>query len=171
MEVTVLPEESVYRYWDQGSVAPGWFNPAFDDSMWPSGPAPLGFGDPYIVTTVGFGPNPDSKYVSTWFRTTFDVPNAAAVLTATIELKVDDGAVVLLNGNEWVRWNMPNGAISQSTLASSIIEAADEGFFIPFDVNPSLLVDGENVLAIEVHQAILNSTDLGIDSRITLLVN
>ena len=171
MEVTVLPEESVYRYWDQGSVGPGWFNPAFDDSGWSSGPAPLGFGDAYIATTVGFGPNPDAKYISTWFRTTFDVPNAGAVVAATIELKVDDGAVVFLNGNEWVRWNMPNGAITQNTMASSILEAADEGFFIAFDVNPSLLVDGENVLAIEVHQAIQNSTDLGIDSRITLLVN
>ncbi|MBK8259634.1 MAG: beta galactosidase jelly roll domain-containing protein [Polyangiaceae bacterium] len=171
MAVVVLPEESVYRYWDQGTLVPGWLNSGFDDTMWPSGVAPLGFGDAYISTTIGFGPDSSSKYPSTWFRTTFDVANAAAVLSASIELKVDDGAVVYLNGNEWVRWNMPSGTITTSTLASQILEAGEEGFFIPFDVNPSLLVDGKNVLAIEVHQAVLNSSDLGIDARITLQVN
>lgn len=169
--MTALPEGSVYRYWDQGSVAASWAVPGFDDSGWPSGPAPLGFGDPYIVTTVGYGPDPNAKYTSTWFRTTFEVASAATVTTAMIELNVDDGALVFLNGAEWARLNLPSGAIAPGTFAPSIIEAGQENQFIAFDVDPSLLVDGENVLAIEVHQALLTSTDLGIDARVTLNLN
>ena len=169
--MTALPEGSLYRYRDTGSVAAGWSGSGFDDSAWATGTAPLGFGDAYIVTTVGFGPNPDSKYISTWFRTTFDVASAAAVTTATLELTVDDGAIVFLNGTEWVRSNLPNGAITPSTLALSIVDGAQEGEFLAFDVDPSLLVDGQNVLAIEVHQAVSNSSDLGIDARVTLNLN
>ena len=169
--MTVLPEGSTYRYWDQGSVAPTWTGSGFDDSAWPTGTAPLGYGDGYIVTTVGFGPNPGAKYISTWFRTSFQVENAAAVTKALIELEVDDGAIVFLNGTEWVRWNMPNGAVDASTLASGIVDGAQEGQFIGFDVSPSLIVEGKNVLAIELHQAVANSSDLGIDARITLDLN
>ena len=171
MTVTVLPEASTYRYRDTGSVVAGWSDSAFDDSAWPTGTAPLGFGDPYIATTIGYGPNPDAKYTSTWFRTTFEVASAAAVTTAKIELEVDDGALVFLNGAEWARWNLPDGAVTPSTFALSIVDGGQEGQFIAFDVDPSLLVDGENVLAIEVHQAVSNSSDLGIDARVTLNLN
>ena len=169
--VTALPEGSTYRYWDKGSVAAGWSGSGFDDNAWSTGTAPLGYGDAYVVTTVGFGPNAGSKYISTWFRTSFDVASAAAVTTATIELNVDDGALVFLNGAEWVRWNMPDGATTPDTLASGIVDGAQEGQFIGFDVDPSLLVSGKNVLAIELHQAVANSSDLGIDARVTLDLN
>jgi len=167
----VLPEASTYRYWDQGSVAGSWSASGFDDSTWPTGTAPLGYGDAYIVTTVGYGPNPGAKYISTWFRTSFEVADAAAVTTATIELNVDDGALVFLNGTEWVRWNLPEGAITPSTLASGLVDGFQEDQFIGFAVDPALLVSGKNVLAIEVHQAVQNSSDLGIDARVTLNLN
>jgi hypothetical protein len=35
-------------------------------------------------------------------------------------------------------------------------------------VDPALLVEGPNRLAIEVHQASDNSSDLGMDARVTL---
>lgn len=169
--VTVLPEGSVYRYWDQGTVASGWDESGFSDAMWPTGTAPLGYGDFYIVTNVGYGPSQQSKYISTWFRTTFDVANKDAVTAATLELNVDDGAVVFLNGNEWVRWNMPDGAVMTSTLASNIVDGGAENTFIGFTVDPSMLVTGENVLAVEVHQAVANSSDLGFDARLILTQN
>jgi hypothetical protein len=166
--VVALPEGSSYFFWDNGSVAANWFDPAFDDSNWEKGLAPLGFGDPHIVTTVGFGPNPQSKFITTWFRTAFNVMNAASVTGATLELLRDDGARVFLNGVEAARSNMPNGAINDSTLASNIVDGNQEDNFIALPVDPALFVEGQNVLAIEVHQAVANSSDLGIDARIIL---
>ena len=52
---------------------------AFDDSAWASGNAQLGYGDGDEVTTVGFGPNANTKYVTTYFRRTFNVANPAIV--------------------------------------------------------------------------------------------
>jgi hypothetical protein len=167
--VVALPDGSTYRYWDKGSVPANWSDPGFDDSGWATGAAPLGYGDAHIVTDVAYGPNANSKYITTWFRTTFDVMNAASVSAATLELMRDDGAMAFLNGTEVARSNLPNGAITSNTLASNLVQnAGQETMFFAFTVDPTALVEGTNVLAIEVHQAVADSSDLGIDARVTL---
>jgi hypothetical protein len=170
MPITViaLPEGSFYSYWDKGSVAANWSEPGFDDSGWPMGAAPLGYGDPHIATQVSFGPNQGSKYITTWFRTTFDVKNAASVSWVTLELLRDDGARAFLNGVEVARSNMPDGSITPATEALDAVQGAEETTFHTFTVDPALLVEGPNRLAIEVHQASDNSSDLGMDARVTL---
>lgn len=166
--VTALPEGSTYLYWDKGSVAADWAEPGFDDSGWAQGTAPLGYGDPHIVTEVGFGPNFAAKYITTWFRTTFDVKNAASVTGVTLELMQDDGARAFLNGAEAARSNLPGGVISSNTMASMSLQDTEETTFSAFMVDPALLVDGPNVIAIEVHQSGATSSDLGMDARVTL---
>jgi len=170
MPVTViaLPQESGYLYWDKGSVAANWSDPGFDDSGWSKGVAPLGYGDPHINTQVGYGPSAQSKYITAWCRTTFDVKNAGSVIAATLELLRDDGARAFLNGVEVARSNLPDGAISADTEAIEVIQGQDETDFVAFAVSPDLLVEGQNWLAIEVHQAVANSSDLAIDARMTL---
>ena len=61
--------------------------------------------------------------------------------SAILRLLRDDGAVVYLNGSEVFRTNMPTGAISYSTLASTTVVGADESAFVSVTLNPSLLVD------------------------------
>ena len=166
--VTALPEGSTYRFWDKAMVAANWFDPAFDDSAWAQGPAPLGYGDPHIVTTISFGPNPSSKRITAWFRTTFEVKNAASITSATINILRDDGARVFLNGAEAFRTNMPNGNITTNTLASNLVVDAEETAIFTFSLSPALFVEGTNFLAVDVHQAVQDSTDMGIDMEITL---
>jgi hypothetical protein len=167
--VTVLPEGSVYKYLDTGIAPPAtWVNANFDDSAWDTGEAPLGYGDAHIATTVGYGLNPNNKFVTTWIRTTFEVQGAASVASAKVELMRDDGARAFLNGTEVARSNLPQGAITAATLASSSVSGGQETTFFSFDVDPALLVEGTNVLAVEVHQVSGNSTDLGVDARVTV---
>jgi len=169
MTVVALPEGSMYKYWDMGVLpAPNWTAPDFVDAAWKTGAAPLGYGDPHIVTTVGFGPSMQAKYVTTWFRTAFEVKGS--VLGAKVEVMRDDGAVVYINGTEVGRSNMPAGAVTANTLASGTATGADETTFVGFPVDPALLMEGSNVLAVEVHQSTANSTDLGMDARVTLEV-
>ena len=59
-------------------------------------------------------------------------------------------------------------AIDETTLASGIIDGAQEGVWKAFVLDPTTLISGTNVLAIELHQAVANSSDLGIDTRVTL---
>ena len=79
--VTVLPQGSMYRYWDTG-VSPGatWTDPAFLDVAWETGAAPLGYNDAHIATTVDYGFNANAKYITTWFRTAFDVKGEPSVI-------------------------------------------------------------------------------------------
>jgi hypothetical protein len=171
MEVIVLAQGSMYKYWDQGILpGPNWTAPGFVDMAWSTGPGPLGYGDAHIATTVGYGLNGNSKYITTWLRTTFNVQGANTVTAAKVELLRDDGAVAYINGTEVARSNMPAGAIGPDTLATDTVTGVAETMFYSFQFDPKLLVEGANVLAIEVHQSIANSTDLGIDARVTISV-
>jgi hypothetical protein len=72
----------------------------------------------------------------------------------------DDGAVVYLNGTEVFRSNMPTGPVAYNTLASGTVE---DNTFYAWTINPALLVAGNNVIAVEVHQSDVASSDLSFD--------
>ncbi len=167
-DTILVPAGSAWRYRDDGSnQGTAWRAAAFNDSAWPLGAAQLGYGDGDEATVVGFGPDPNSKYVTTYFRHAFTVTDPAAFAGLTLELTRDDGAVVFLNGVEVFRSNMPAGAIAHTTLASSAIGGTAESTFYSTTVNPALLVAGGNVLAAEVHQANGTSSDVSFDLRLS----
>jgi hypothetical protein len=66
------------------------------------------------------------------------------------EIKVDDGAVVYMNGKEFFRVRMPDGPIDGDTEASS---KADERRRDSFVLPSSALQAGANTIAVEVHQS------------------
>jgi acid phosphatase type 7 len=161
----LVPTGSVWRYLDNGSnQGTAWRAPAFNDSGWASGPAQLGYGDGDESTVVSFGPDSANKYITTYFRRSFNVADASLYQSATLRLLRDDGAVVYLNGTEIFRSNMPGGSIGYLTLASAAI---DDNTFHVTALNPALLVTGNNVLAVEIHQANGTSSDISIDAELT----
>ncbi len=164
---TIVPAGSVWKYLDNGSEqGTAWRQPGFDDSSWASGPAILGYGRPQVTTTVSFGPDPNNKYITTYFRYSFEVTDPNAYTSLTLGIVRDDGAVVYLNGQEVVRTNMPTGTITSQTTASSTVGDASQWIFHTFQVSPALLVAGTNVLAVSVHQINASSSDLAFDLRL-----
>ncbi len=150
-----------WRFLDTGiDPGPSWTTPGFDDSAWGTGNAELGYGDGDEVTTVGFGGVAADKYITTWFRSSFTVADPSAFGQLQFRLLYDDGAVVHVNGTEVARVNLPGGAITASTLASAAVSGDEESTFFPFTFDPSLLVAGTNVIAVEVHQSAANSSDI-----------
>ena len=82
-------------------------------------------------------------------------------------MKRDDGIVVYLNGNEVYRNNMPSGAITSTTLASS--SAANDGnTVIQTNISATSLVSGTNVLAVEIHQHQFSNLDPDINFDLEL---
>ncbi|MFT7481659.1 MAG: hypothetical protein ACI8WW_000589, partial [Oceanospirillaceae bacterium] len=113
----VIPEGSVWKYYDQGDVGTtNWVNNNFDDSAWATGNAEFGYGDGDETTTVSFGGDGNNKHITTYFR---KVVNLTEQRTLDCRIKMDDGAVVYLNGNEVYRNGMPNGAVNFNTLANN----------------------------------------------------
>lgn len=164
----VLPATvATWKYLDNGSdQSTQWRARTFDDSGWASGSAELGYADS-PATTVSFGPNPGAKYITTYFRHTFQVADPTLIASLSLKLLVDDGAVVYLNGEEIVRQNLPVGDINHQTLAVLAIGGTDETTFTTYNVPGSGLVPGDNVLAVEVHQSVANSSDLSFDLGLT----
>ena len=156
---TLVPLNSDWRYLDDGSdQGTAWRANGFDDNGWSSGPAELGYGDGDEATIVGFGPEQSNKYPTTYFRHTFFVDDASIFTQLVGELTYDDGAVVYLNGSEIFRINIDD-PFDFSSYATAAADYVPE----PFLANAGLLVDGDNVLAVEMHQANGNSSDISME--------
>jgi hypothetical protein len=166
---TLVPKGATWLYLDDG-VYPGddWTTAAFDDSGWASGPAPMGYGDDQ-TTQVGYGDDANDKHPTTWFRHSFEVPEgtAADASEATLALRVDDGAVVWLNGAELLRFRIADGEVTPDTYASDTASSDEETTYYNNDLALDLLLDGSNQLAVEVHQGNATSSDLTLDLELT----
>src|SRR5688572_17955992 len=163
-QISLVTTGAVWSYLDNGSdQGIAWRAPGFNDSTWKNGFAPFGYGDTWIVTTNDFGPDAANKYITTYYRSLFNVPNAAAITNLLLRIQRDDGPVVYLNGTEIFRHNLPAGSILYNTLALAAIGGEDETALVPTNPPANLLVNGQNVIAVEMHQSISNSSDLTFD--------
>jgi hypothetical protein len=159
-ETTFIPAGAVWKYLDTGvDQGVAWRQLQFNDTAWSSGPAKLGYGEGDEATVLSFGPDPNNKHITYYFRHAFNIGDVSGFTNLQMRLRRDDGAVVYLNGTEVFRSNISSGTISFGTLAR--IAAVDDGaIFIPAGLNPALLRTGLNVMAVEVHQNTPDSSDL-----------
>jgi hypothetical protein len=151
-----------WRLLDDGSnQGTAWRALDFDDSAWATGAAPLGFGEPLIVSTTRTG------RITYYFRHAFVVTNAARITNLSLRVLRDDGARVFLNGTNVFHNNLPS-TVSYTTLASSGVEATN---YIRTNVNSAVLREGTNVLAAEVHNSAVNNGDLVFDAWLVGITN
>ncbi|MDQ3257026.1 MAG: fibronectin type III domain-containing protein [Acidobacteriota bacterium] len=138
---------STWKYRSSGGdEGTAWRAPAFDDSFWSSGLAQLGYGESDESTFIS------PKGVTSYFRKKFNVSDPSGITALTLRLLRDDGAVVYLNGKEVWRSNMPSTAIDYLTLATYEVKGAEEQAFFEQSLPVSLLNQGTNTFAVEVHQ-------------------
>ncbi|MSU23835.1 MAG: hypothetical protein EXS32_08435 [Opitutus sp.] len=143
-----------------------WTAPAYVDSAWSTGTAPLGYGETTgLATNVApVSPNYPSATVEpgpAYFRTTFNAAGTVGLTSAFFEIMADDGAVIYLNGVEAARINFPL-APTPATYGQEALGPIDPGnnyvpiesMFVAVPFDRTLLKEGVNTLAVEVHQAI-----------------
>jgi hypothetical protein len=159
---TLIATNSVWKYLvTPAAPAASWRDIDFDDTAWPSGRAQLGFGDGDEATTIGSGPDPNHRYVTTYFRQSFTVADPNVFGGGLVRLLRDDGGVVYLNGTEVFRSNMGGGSPDWPTEAPTSALAADETTtYYPTNITTGLLRTGTNVMAVEIHQNGAASSDL-----------
>ena len=145
-----------WRFWTNGDQGIAWRAPSFDDAAWPSGRALLYHEDAALPAPKNT-PLPLGR-TTYYFRAHFAFPTNTAGVRLSLHPVVDDGAVFWLNGQELTRTGMPAGNPAFSTFASrNVGDAAYEG---PYDLPADLLRQGDNVLAVEVHQITASSSDI-----------
>ena len=168
--VDLVHSGSTWRYLDDGSApGPEWRSDNFDDTAWRNGRAQLGYGDGDEATVVRADRTNGTRIITTYFRKTFVATNTAAVTNLELRLVRDDGAIAYLNGVEVFRNNMPAGPIDSSTVALGAVNNADEMRWFSTNINYAALVEGTNLLAVEIHQNSTGSTDVSFDLALAAL--
>lgn len=161
-EYVILPMGSTWKYWDKNNIpANNWYAKAYNDATWSQGKAQLGYGTnfPNLATTIGYGDNANNKYLTAYFRSKLNISSLDNKDDFLITIFVDDGACVYVNGVEVGRYNLPSGPLNFNTTTNTWNNGEEVDFVVPKE----LLIEGENLIAVEVHQTSPQSGDLVFD--------
>jgi len=167
---SLVREDDIFRYiaptQNQGN---GWKKTGYNDSNWDQGQGGFGYGDGDDVTNVSFGTR------SVFVRKTFNIENVNAITNLYLDIDFDDAFVAFINGVEITRDNIDGAAPNYLSLANTDKEAkiytgGDPDHYDLMDFL-DLLQDGENVLAIQVHNNVTSSSDLTLRPFLTARYN
>jgi hypothetical protein len=154
-----------WRYLKGTVAAPvDWRLVNFDDSTWESGPTGIGYADGDDTTMLTDMVN---TYGSFYARKRFATPNPASVTRLTLNIDYDDGFIAYLNGVEVARsTNMgaPGTEQPNTFFANPDHEAGTAEDFV-IDL-AAVDLAATNVLAIQLHNATINSSDASLIPRL-----
>ena len=156
--VSGFQSNSLWRYYAK-EVGPGadWSDTDFSTDSWQRWAGVIGFGHPKVTKELT-----QSNWATAYFRREFYVGEVAEVEALYLDLLVDDGVAVHLNGVEVFRENLPEGLIDEDTLA--LVTSPDNGMtYRTFEIDPASLVEGQNVIAVGVHNVAVDDVDLVFD--------
>jgi hypothetical protein len=129
--------------------------------LWLQGPTGIGYADGDDATTVTGMQN---VFWSIYCRKTFTVSDPTAIDQLILEVDHDDGFIVYLNNTDVGRaaMSVTTGPVYYNTPAVNHSAVVDGGTTTVLDITPykGALVAGTNVLAVQVHNNALNSSDL-----------
>jgi hypothetical protein len=164
----VLVGSDNWRYFKgaQGpsSVAGAWRSTGFDDSTWPVGNAPIGFGESFIATLLD---DMRGSYSTIYLRKTFKVASLDAFDKLILKLRYDDGVNVWINGRLVFQDNVASAELPHDAVAEAAIEMPD---FTQYDLGDAadILVEGTNVIAVQaLNASVSGSSDCFADVHLT----
>lgn len=155
-------------YFDNSAAVPAdWTTSETATTSWPTGPAGLGWGTGPIATNIDVLTG-TIRALTSYFRRSFDVTNAAAVQKLTLTTRADDGVAVYVNGTEVGRSNLPEGPLAAGTYAVTAISTANAiANPVAFDVPVGLLHEGANTIAVEVHSNYRSTPNTSMELTLT----
>lgn len=162
---TLIETNDQWHYYDKGSLdGADWKALNYKQTYWNTGKAPFGYGNVGIqgsqdyATTLDYGGDSQKKYPTYYFRKKFTldhVPTDEEVYQLTYF--VDDGFVAYVNGVEVGR-HLIEGTPTYGTYTTTYVAATAATGVITID--NSLLNEGENIIAVEVHNTSASSSDI-----------
>ena len=170
-DYVIFDENDSWSYYDKGSLdGKNWTSVSYSTSGWKAGKAPLGYGISNISTTISYGSSADNKYTTYYFRKSVYLNEEPKEDTYfVLDFKADDGFVIYVNGIEAGRYLMPTGSISYSTCSEYYsFGNPDNGVLV---LPSSSFHKGNNVIAVEVHNSSVSSTDIYWNAKLTSNIN
>jgi len=152
-----------WRYFKGTQEPPAdWNTLAFDDSAWLAGPTGIGYeaGSGYESCLATNLDDMQDSYLSVYARREFFVEDPTQLTGLTLTVDADDGYIAYLNGIPAHSEHAPDRPAYDEP-ATSNHEADCDGTPEPIDLSDHIadLVPGVNVLAIQVHNVSLSSSD------------
>ena len=156
----IIQEGDLWKYSvDNDTVQNSWNGSDFDDSTWPQGPGGFGYGDNDDSTAL-------NSVNSVFIRKAFSVDDVTKIRRLMLHMDYDDGFVAYLNGVEIARANI--GTAGDRPVFSDVAKSSHEAVMYSggkpeaFMIGniASLLHNGSNLIAIQIHNTGSGSTDM-----------
>ena len=154
-----------------GDLELKWTTGSFDQSGWNLGSSPIGYdtsADYPLATDLGGQMRGITPSLYTRFSFLSSAEQNAGTNSISAEVDYDDGFIMYLNGVEIARRNMgavgtfvPHSASATASHGARWESGNDNpGVLETIAIDPGLLADGENVLAVQLHNVSTGSSDL-----------
>lgn len=157
---TIITQGDSWKYLVPSSEPSGnWRLSSFFDSNWTTGKSGFGYGDNDDATNV-------TVTRSIFLRKKFTIENVSAIKQLVLHMDYDDGFVAYLNGVEIARSQMagkgdfPGFGESASDQHDALIFQGQSPEKFEIENPSSILKNGENILAVQVHNVNTTSSDL-----------
>ena len=148
---TIVYGEDNWNYFVGNWEPPSdWNSPTFNDNNWKKGRGSIGYGDEDDLTII-------PPTYALYMRHRFEIVDISEIEVLIFQADYDDGYVAYLNGVEVARANVEGNPPNFDTDTPTDHEATlyqfnhVESVFIEKEKWESILVEGENVLSIQVH--------------------
>ena len=163
-----LPTGQYWNYWNSKDAPDAAWNSTADLSKWKNGASPLGWGDRDAATPFVLAAS--ERPITTYFARDVNLGTISADFELTLDVRVDDGAVIYVNGTEVKRVNMPEGAVTNNTNAKSNVSlGAAKKNLATVSVPRDVLKDGVNRIAVEEHANYAGAVSVSFDLKGSLL--
>lgn len=161
---SIVVESDQFKYSvPQVEPAIDWVQLDFDDTSWSEGVGGFGYADGDDNTIV-------EATTSVYLRKKITMPSTATVMSLFLDIDYDDAFVAYLNGTEIARsTNLPAGTPGLSASITRDHEAVLYSGGVPerFIINPTSIIDGENMLAVHI----LNYSQISSDLSARVFLN
>ena len=161
----LVPVDADYKYFKgRSEPSPGdaneptldWTEPDFDDATWEEGVGGVGYGDRTGEMGIALDDMRNS-YWSVYLRTRFELEDPDSINVLELSAAYDDGFVAYLNGVEILRRGV--GAAGVTSPFNTAAASHESTNIETFTINDVSMLTDENVLAIQVHNTTLGSSD------------
>ena len=159
---TIFYEDASFNYYTniEGTAPSDWRTSNFDDNSWRTGPGGIGNGDSDDNTVI-------EQCISVFMRTNFTITDLSTIVDGVLHVDYDDAFVAYLNGVEIARSAGLSQNFPDKEQLSSVNHEAKmysggvpEVFFVEKSLLKQIIIEGENTLAIQIHNQSSTSSDM-----------
>ena len=154
---------------EASSPVGAWRNLTFNDTLWLTGQAPIGYGTTVACNTnlSDMAGDTASNYSTVYARKPFTIAAGQVPDSLTLKIRHDDGCIVWINGTEVYRASMPLGQVAFDGLATAYISIAT-WTTINLTAASTYLRGGSNVITLQgANVQKSGSSDFNLDAELS----